>query len=165
MELVECFLHLDSDIDPSDLPLNLCPKVSDSRVSVFHSTIATFCAPSNLSGPGGMYQETIRSTPQWTKGDVSGPRRDCILVDGEEPSAPGMRGLLVAHVYLFFRLSYAGVEKYPCALVHWYATVGTSPDSATGLWVVEPEYITRRRYQNMSVIHLDSLIHGAHLLP
>ena len=76
---------------------------------------------------------------------------------------PGMRGLLVARVYLFFKFSFAGVD-YPCALVHWYTTVGTDPDSSTGLWVVEPEY-THGQYRNMGVIHLDSVVRGAHLLP
>ena len=113
--------------------------VWDSRVSVYHSATAIFHAPSNPSGPGGMYREVIRSTPWWTKGDVSGLRRDCIFVDCGESDEPGMRGLLVAQVYLFFRFSYTSVE-YPCALVHWYNKVGTSPDSSNRLWVVEPEY-------------------------
>ncbi|KAF9784557.1 hypothetical protein BJ322DRAFT_1006988 [Thelephora terrestris] len=58
--------------------------VWDLRVSVFHSATATFRAPSNPSGPGGMYREVIRSTPWWTRGDVSGPRRDCVFVDSGE---------------------------------------------------------------------------------
>ena len=110
-----------------------------------------------------MYHEVIRSTPWWSKGDIPGPRRDCIFVDGGEPGAPGMRGLLIARVYLFFRFSFAGTD-YPCALVHWYAKVGAEPDALTGLWVVEPEY-THDRHRNMGVIHLDSIIRGAHLLP
>jgi len=157
-------LHPDSDVEPDTLPLEQCPVLWDSRVSVFHSATAIFRAPSNPSGPGGMYREVIRSTPEWTKGDVAGPRRDCIFVDGGESNAPGMRGLLVARVYLFFRFSFANVE-YPCALVHWYTTVGTEPDSSTGLWVVEPEYTHGHHYRSMSVIHLDSIVRGAHLLP
>ena len=98
------------------------------------------------------------------KGDIAAPRRDCIFVDGGS-GAPGMRGLLVARVYLFFKFAFADVE-YPCALVHWYTTVDTEPDSSTGLWVVQPEYTGgRHSYRNMGVIHLDSAIRGAHLLP
>ena len=125
-----------------------------------------FRAPSNSSGPGGMYREVIRSLPWWTKGDAPAPRRDCIFVDRGEPDAPGMRGLLVARVYLFFKFLYANAE-YPCALVYWYTTVGTEPDDSTGLWVVKPEYKTVRgqSYRNMGIIHLDSIIRGAHLLP
>lgn len=159
-------LHPNSDIEPDDLPLEQCPVLWDSRVSVFHSATATFRAPSNPSGPGGMYREAIHSTPQWKRSEIGGPRRDCVFVDGGEPGAPGMRGLLVARVYLFFRFPFANVE-YPCALVHWYTTVGTEPDISTGLWIVEPEYTNHggRSYRNMSVIHLDSIVRGAHLLP
>ena len=65
-------------------------------------------------------------------------------------------------MYLFFKFSFNAVE-YPSALVHWYSTVNESPDPVTGLWVVEPELL--RGGRNMGVIHLDSIIHGAHLLP
>jgi len=34
----------------------------------------------------------------------------------------------------------------------------------TGLWVVEPEF-TRRGMRHMGVIHIDSIVCGAHLLP
>jgi len=157
-------LHPDSDIEPDALSLEQCPVLWDSRVSVFHSATAIFRTPRNPSGPGGMYREVIRFTPWWAKGEITGPRRDCIFVDGGESDALGMQGLLVACVHLFFRFSFASVE-YPCALVHWYTTVGTGPDSSTGLWVVEPKYTRGHRYRNMSVIHLDSIIRGAHLLP
>jgi len=73
-----------------------------------------------------------------------------------------MKALLVARVYLFFRFSHEGVD-YPCALVRCYST-SDEPDATTGLWVVEPES-TRRGMCHMSVIHLDSIVHGAHLLP
>jgi len=160
------FYQLDptSNVEPDDLPLEQCPVLWDSRVSVFHSATATFRAPSNPSGPGGMYREIIHSTPHWTKSDIPGPRRDCVFVDGGDSDAPGMRGLLVARVYLFFSFSYAGV-KYPCALVHWYTAVDTEPDNTTGLWVVEPEYTHGLPYRSMGVIHLDSIVRGAHLLP
>ena len=73
-----------------------------------------------------------------------------------------MKGLLVARVYLFFRFSHEGID-YPCALVHWYST-NEEPDAATGLWVVQPESI-RRGMHHMSVIHIDTIVRGAHLLP
>ena len=169
LDLVRHFLFYQlnpgSDIEPDDLPLDQCPVLWDSRISVFHSATATFRAPSNPSGPGGMYRELIHSTPMWKRGDVTGPRRDCVFVDGGQLDAPGMRGLLVARVYLFFKFTFADVE-YPCALVHWYTTVNTEPDSSTGLWVVQPEYTRGRHpYRHMGVIHLDSIIRGAHLLP
>ena len=73
-----------------------------------------------------------------------------------------MKGLLVARVYLFFRFSHRNVD-YPCALVHWFST-SDEPDASTGLWVVQPES-TRWRARHMSVIHLDTIVRGAHLLP
>ena len=73
----------------------------------------------------------------------------------------GMRGLIVAQVYLFFRFSYGGVN-YPCALVRWYTT-SNEPDATTGLWVVRPEF-THRGMRHMGVIHVDSIVRGAHLL-
>jgi len=157
-------LNPDSDIEPDTLLLEQCPVLWDSRVSVFHSATATFRAPSNPSGPGGMYREVIHSTPWWAKGEVAGPRRDSVFVDAGGPDGLGMQGLLVARVYLFFRFSYANVE-YPCALVHWYTTVGTKPNHSTGLWVVKPEFAHSLPYWSMSIIHLDSIIRGAHLLP
>ena len=150
-----------STIAPDDLMLSLCPAIWDSKVSVYHSATAVFRAPSNPSGPGGMYREVIRSTPFWPRGDIPGPRQDCIFVD-MGGSGNGMKALLVAHVYLFFRFSYGGIN-YPCALVRWYST-SDDPDPDTGLWVVQPE-LTRRGGRHMSVIHVDSIIRGAHLLP
>ena len=134
----------------------------DSKVSVYHSATATFRAPSNPSGPGGMYREVIRSTPFWPRGDFPGPRRDCVFVDMGDSGEVGVKGLLVARVYLFFRFAYDNAD-YECALVRWYLT-SDEPDPSTGLWIVQPES-TRRGMRNMSVIHIDSVVRGAHLLP
>jgi len=73
-----------------------------------------------------------------------------------------MKSLLVARVYLFFKFSFNAIE-YPCALVHWYST-SDEPDRSTGLWIVEPE-TNSQGSRNMSVIHVDSILRGAHLLP
>ena len=51
----------------------------------------------------------------------------------------GMRGLLVAHIYLFFRFSYGSID-YPCALVHWFSMHGNKPHLNTHLWIVELEF-------------------------
>jgi len=155
-------LNPTSTIEPHQLSLAECPMIWDSKVSVYHSATATFRAPSNPSGPGGMYREVIRSTPFWPRGDIPGPRRDCIFVDTGDSENVGMRGLLVARVFLLFRFSYGGVD-YPCALVQWYST-SSEPDLNTGLWVARPES-TRQGTRHASVIHLDSIVRGAHLLP
>jgi hypothetical protein len=74
----------------------------------------------------------------------------------------GMKELLVARIYLFFKFFYEGVG-YPCALVHWYST-SEEPDPTTGLWIVQPE-TTHRGVRHVSIIHLDTIVRGAHLLP
>ena len=45
-----------------------------SPISVYHSTIALFYAPSDPSGICGMRHEHIQSTPSWRN---AGPRHDC----------------------------------------------------------------------------------------
>ena len=166
LDLARRFLYYQlnptSTIDPDHLTLTECPMIWEPRVSVYHSATATFRAPSNPSGPGGMYREVIRSTPFWPRGDIPGPRRDCIYVDMGNSGSMGMKGLLVARVFLFFRFSHSGID-YPCALVHWFST-SDEPDPDTNLWIVQPESI-RRGVRHMGVIHIDSIVRGAHLLP
>jgi len=167
--LVRHFLYsqqnFDSTLDPSEIPLESCPELwGTSRLSVVHSATATFCAPSNPSGIGGMYREIIRSTPLWKKGDVYAPRFDCVLI--AKPNfelEDGMRGMSIARVLRFFSFYFEGVT-YPCALIHWFATYGDTPDPDNGMWIVEPEY-DGNGYRSVSVIHVDTIIRAAHLLP
>ena len=56
--------------------------------------------------------------------------------------------------------------KYSCALVHWYSLIGDSPDECTGMWVVEPNInILDDGAPRTAVIHSDSIVQLAHLLP
>lgn len=105
-----------------------------------------------------MRRERIRSTPVW-RGKY--PRHDCALVV-ENQDRPGFRGLRVVRVKLFFSFVYQGTT-YPCALVEWFKTVNRSPDPDTGMWKVKPEGPTGQR--DTSVLHLDTFLRGAHLLP
>ncbi|KAJ7434182.1 hypothetical protein B0H11DRAFT_1757989 [Mycena galericulata] len=73
-----------------------------------------------------------------------------------------LRGMSVVRVKLFFSFVYDGVD-YPCALVEWFKKVGRSPDICSGMWIVEPEYRGKRRV--VTILHLDSLLRGAHLIP
>ncbi|TFK60592.1 hypothetical protein BDN72DRAFT_872887 [Pluteus cervinus] len=129
-----------------------------SEISVFHSAVARYHAPSDNSGIHGMRTERIRSTPSWRN---TGPRRDCAFVVEDEPK-PGPQGMSVVRIMLLFSFDYCGVE-YPCALVDWFRTVGRSPDEATGMWIVEPHM--RRQKRLTTIIHLDSIYCGAHLIP
>ena len=126
------------------------------KITIYSSALATFHAPSNISGIGGMCRKRIRAMKSWRNGPG---RYDTIFVNMDS-SMDGMRGLDVARVRLFFSLCYDGVE-YPCALVRWFSRVGDSPDEHTGMWVVQ---LDDDEYPP-SIIHLDSVVRAAHLLP
>jgi hypothetical protein len=153
-------LYPDSEVSGSDIILSECPEPRGA-VFVFNSALATFYAPSDLCGIGGMHRERIRATPAWKKGDIETPRYDCVLVDTDS-TLPGMRGLQVARVHLFFSFRF-NTTVYPCALIQWFETIGDEPDRDTGMWMVKPEYTGQN--QSRSVIHLDCIMRGAHLLP
>jgi hypothetical protein len=156
-------LHLDSEtasLISADDTLDALPNFYDSeKISVYNSASATFYAPSDLSGIGGMRREHIRVVQSWRKGPS---RYDCVFVVTDE-MAEGMRSLDVARVRLFFSFTYAGTS-YPCALVHWYSRVGDSPDEDTGLWMVEPDHDTADGSPHAAVIHLDTVLRSAHLI-
>ena len=90
------------DIDPFDdsHPLGICPQF-DSPISVFFSASATFYAPSDPSGTGGMHKEFIRATPRWRNG---APRWDCVFVPQKSArqAGAGLLGMNVARVRMFF---------------------------------------------------------------
>ncbi|KAM6502974.1 hypothetical protein JOM56_002951 [Amanita muscaria] len=65
------------DVPLNDIPLEQCPKFT-GNVYVYPSAIATYCAPSDLSGVSGMFRERIRSTHSWRSGPE---RRDCVFVE------------------------------------------------------------------------------------
>ncbi|THH16281.1 hypothetical protein EUX98_g9327 [Antrodiella citrinella] len=62
------------------------------RVQVFASAVATFYAPSDLSGIGGMRRERIRAAHTWRSGP---PRYDCVFAE-VAPDVEGFRGLSAA---------------------------------------------------------------------
>lgn len=144
-------------------PLPACPSLERvENISVFHSAKAIFCAPSNNSGIEGFYRETIRSTPRWQTSGITAPRRDCVLLATGSDTA-GVRGLDVARVHLFFSFVFRD-EEFQCALVHEFCKSFTDPDPDNGLWIFEPDR-NPDGHRIMSVIHLDSIIRAAHLLP
>lgn len=124
---------------------------------MFHSAVAVFYAPSDISGIRGLRQEQIRSHPSWH----GHPRRDCAFAV-QDQSQPGFRGLSAVRILLFYSFSYNS-SRYECALVEWFKTRGEEPDDMTGLWTVDAEY--ERRHRVISVIPLDSLLRAAHLIP
>jgi hypothetical protein len=151
-------LNPNSSIDSADIPDDQLPIIS-SQISVFASAVATFYAPSDLSGKHGMLSERIRCCKKW-RGEF--PRKDCIFAE-KDPDLPGFRGLYVARVHLFFSFKYRDIV-YPCALIHWFSTIGNGPCSDTGMWMVEPEFGMRDQ-RVFGVIHIDSIVRSAHLIP
>ena len=155
------------DLDPdANTPPTQLPYINVSyanHIKVFHSARAIFCAPSNPSTTTGMYHETIRATPSWNRGEISGPRYDCILVsNGSSSEGPSMSDFLIARVLMFFSFMING-ELHQCALIHWFSVSGDQPDPDNGMWVVTPDYFSGAR--NLSVIHIDTIFHAVHLLP
>jgi hypothetical protein len=74
-----------------------------------------------------------------------------------------MGGLDVIHVLAFFSFVSDGV-LYPCTLIQWFRHISEEPDNLTGMWMVEVEQSTDGS-PNISVIHTDCILHGAHLIP
>jgi hypothetical protein len=130
------------------------------KITVYPSAVATFYAPSDISGIGGMRRERIRAVESWRKGPG---RYDTIFIN-TDPSAVGMLGLDIARVRLFFSFSHDGVQ-YPCALVRWFSRMGDSPNSNTGMWTVEPDTLDDDGEILTSIIHLDTIVRAAQLLP
>jgi len=52
---------------------------------------------------------------------------------------------------------------FPCALIHWFSVVGDTPDEDTGMWVVKPDYLPGQK-PFLEVIHVDSILRGAHFI-
>ncbi|KAF8889756.1 hypothetical protein CPB84DRAFT_1816420 [Gymnopilus junonius] len=141
----------------SDIPNKIedCPSFR-GKIYVHHSAVATFYAPSDLCGTGGMHREHIRSTPSFH----GHARRDTTFVVLDEEK-PGIEGMAIACVHLFFSFQYRE-KDYSCALVNWYVPTGCDHD--TGMWTVKLNYNSRGR-PIFQVIDVDAIARGAHLLP
>jgi hypothetical protein len=53
-----------AEILSADVSIDECPYFGGS-ISIYHSAIARFYAPSDLCGAGRMYQKWICSSPNW----------------------------------------------------------------------------------------------------
>ncbi|KAI0244925.1 hypothetical protein BJV78DRAFT_1277591 [Lactifluus subvellereus] len=145
-------LHPNAPLSGDNVDLNICPTFS-SNIHVFHSALATFYAPSDQSGVGGMHHQRIRAAPSW-RGSVG--RYDCILV--EKDSDPNLRGFCGLHAAQHNR------KVYPCALVQWFIPIGDHPCEDTGMWMVEPDLDHRGQCVTL-IVHLETAVRGVHLLP
>ncbi|KAF9778677.1 hypothetical protein BJ322DRAFT_1024970 [Thelephora terrestris] len=129
-----------------DLAQRLSIVERRSRFRIVSEIQSRHRAPSNSSGIEGYYRETIRSTLRWQTSDTT-----------------GVRGLEVARVHFLF-LFMLKEELFECALVHEYCKSFTDSDPDNGLWIFEPDY-SDGGFIIMSVVHLDSIVRAAHLLP
>ncbi|KAH9024047.1 hypothetical protein EDB85DRAFT_2150734 [Lactarius pseudohatsudake] len=146
--------HPDEQVAPSTI--RECPAF-EGIIKVYHSAIATFYAPGDLSGSGGLRRERIRSTPHF----FGHPRRDTVFVVLND-SQPGMEGMEIGRVLLFFSFEYRR-KSFSCALINWFVHADER-DPDTGMWVVKQE-VDRRGQPTLEVIHVDSIARAAHLLP
>ena len=165
IHLIRLFLHEQlhgadsaSNLSSGSLISNLLSFKGKAKIFIYNSAAATFFAPSDISGIGGMRREHIRAVPSWRKGPSW---YDCIFIN-TDPSGIGMHGLDVARIQLFFSFMYEGI-KYPCALIHWFSHVGNKPDEDTGIWLVQPDS-NADGSPAMSVIHLDTVVWAMHLI-
>ncbi|KAL6307403.1 hypothetical protein BKA93DRAFT_816022 [Sparassis latifolia] len=106
-----------------------------------------------------MHREHLRANPVWRRHT---PCFDCALVN-RDPNLTGMLSINVVRIRLFFSFKHAG-HRYPCALIYWFQHVGDQPDEDTGMWIVRPE-TDEQGAPVISVIHVDSIICAAHLIP
>ena len=127
------------------------------RIHVHHSALATFFAPSDLCGAGGMHQEHIHSTPFW----YDHPCHDTDFVALDD-SLPGMEGMVVAKVQFFFSFNYRQAD-YACAYVNWLVHDDDDPDSDTGLRMVSLK--EHHGKPTSQVIDVKTIACAAHLIP
>ena len=132
--------------------------VIEGKICIFKSAVATFYAPSDISGIAGMRREFIRATPSWRMGPT---RHNCVLVN-TEPDVDDAHSFEVARVFLFFSFLH-GNKEYPCAYIQWYSFVGTERNEDTGFWIVEPDI--RAGKSHFAVIHIDCIVRAVHLMP
>ncbi|EPQ59998.1 hypothetical protein GLOTRDRAFT_101899 [Gloeophyllum trabeum ATCC 11539] len=157
-KLVLNFLNDVMNLRTSGSPVTLDDLEGIQSLSTFHSAVSVYYAPSDPCGAGGMHKERIRASPSWRKGH---PRYDCAFVQSDT-GLEGFAGLQAVRIRLFFSFKFRGVT-YPCALVNWFSPVMDFPDPETGMWIVTPVLDNRRR-PIVSVIHLNCVVRGAHLI-
>ncbi|KIK97909.1 hypothetical protein PAXRUDRAFT_135347, partial [Paxillus rubicundulus Ve08.2h10] len=105
-------------------------------------------------------RKVIRTVPSWHQGPA---QYDCVYMSTDE-AKDGMLGVDIACVYCFFSFTHTDRQIFPCALVHWFDWVADEPDELTGMWMVSLSFL-QDGSQNFTVIHIDSIVCAAHLLP
>ena len=121
----------------------------EGKIKVYHSATATFYAPSDLCGAGGLRRELIRSTPSFHGHE----QRDTVFVVPDD-FQKGMEGMEIGRILLFFSFSYRR-QTYSCALINWYVH-NDEPDHDTGMWPVQLEQ-DAQGHPTVDVIDIDTI--------
>lgn len=127
------------------------------KIFVYLSALVVFWAPSDLSGTHSMWSECICSIDKWWGGLAC---CNCIFIKHNAECA-GFWGLCVAQVEAFLKIIHE-CKSHPSALVSWFSTIGNMPCWDSGLWMVKRDLDRGKKV--MSIIHLDSILHGVHLI-
>lgn len=131
-------------------------------LTTYNSAVATFYAPSDYSGIGGMRKERIRAVSCWRGVH---PRFDTVLLKPNSKSEsasndePTINSFSVAQVRLFFSFEYHQVS-YECTLVYDYQVVNPFPDEVTGMAIVK-----RARRGSARIVPLNDILRAVHLIP
>ncbi|KAG1792906.1 uncharacterized protein HD556DRAFT_1432393 [Suillus plorans] len=152
-------IHADDHHSSADVPLCDCPSYM-GPIKIFHSAAATFVAPSDPSGITGMRRQHICAVPSWCNGPV---HFDCAFVNTDDRH-DGMLSMDVVRIFCFFSFTFTNGRTYPCALIHWFYHITEERDELTGMWMVAPSF-NKDGSHDLSIIHIDSIIRSAHLLP
>ncbi|KIN95193.1 hypothetical protein M404DRAFT_166463, partial [Pisolithus tinctorius Marx 270] len=100
------------------------------------------------------------ATPSW----YGGPEHyDTVFVNMDN-THDGMEGMNVAWVLCFFLLPCTNGLSYLCALIHWFDYIADMPNELTGMWMVKPSFLDNRTC-HLAVVHIDTIIRAAHLIP
>lgn len=121
--------------------------------------VASFYAPSDVSGFDGMKTERIRSLNSWRGG---ARRFDTVFLKDCQGAETISSGLGIARVHCFFSFSFRG-QEHACALIRKYRYIKTHPDEDTGMWIVCPCF--RGARPDFRIISLSLIYRAAHLLP
>lgn len=165
-ELIKTFLYHQSNPNvPADDIVDISQLPPFHRnIHVFNSATCIYRTPRNTDGTCGTVHQVIHCTKSWKKGP---PRYDCVFVNNGT-NLPGFEGLWVGQVLLIFSIKSprgSRVPNIPCALVQWFTQVDDDPCDLTGMWMVKPEINPATKQRAMSVIHLESILQPAHLIP
>ena len=144
--LIEQFIYNQQHPDNASDDSSLNFPTFYSKIMIYPSAVATFHAPSDISGVGGMRRKHIHAVKSWRKGAGC---YDTIFINTNS-SMEGMGGLDVAHTQLFFHFLMRASNTH--------APLSSGSDELMGMWKVEPD-----QDQTLAVIHLDTIVQAAHL--